>query len=231
MSLCPSSRTIPPFEAGLRRRGPAGAAMGTHRPAARGRRLALVLRRPRLAVLVLALALVVLAPAGWAAFLGVSGNMHAVLQGELYRSGRLSPEALAAFVRHAGIRSIVNLEGARPDKNWYRREIAVAETLGVRHVDLRWSASRALDAAEIRAYLDLMRTLPKPVLVHCRAGADRTGLAASLYLAHVDGRDRTEAGRQLSFRYGHVGLPLSEAWPMDETFAAAEGLIEVAESR
>ncbi len=39
--------------------------------------------------------------------------------------------------------------------------------------------------------------------MHCKAGADRAGLAAALYLILHEGRPVAEAARQLSARYGH----------------------------
>nr|WP_234894951.1 tyrosine-protein phosphatase [Sinorhizobium meliloti] len=60
-----------------------------------------------------------------------------------------------------------------------------------------------------------MQTAPKPILIHCQAGADRTGLAAMLYLQQIAGIDEEISERQLSVRYGHIGLPyISAAFAM-----------------
>ena len=76
---------------------------------------------------------------------------------------------------------------------------------------------------EIVRLVALMRDAPKPLLIHCRAGADRSGLAASLYLAAIDGAGEERAEAQLSFRFGHIGIPwLSETYAMDETWEALE---------
>jgi hypothetical protein len=40
-------------------------------------------------------------------------------------------------------------------------------------------------------------------LLHCKSGADRTGLAAGVWLL-LQGRDVAEAAAQLSWRFGHV---------------------------
>jgi hypothetical protein len=45
--------------------------------------------------------------------------------------------------------------------------------------------------------------LPKPVLIHCHGGADRSGLAAAVYLLLYTDTPIDEARRQLSWRYGH----------------------------
>lgn len=62
-----------------------------------------------------------------------------------------------------------------------------------------------------------MRSLPKPMLIRCRHGSDRTGLATALYLAALTGASETGAEDQLSSRFGHFAVSyLSGAWPMDE---------------
>ncbi len=68
-----------------------------------------------------------------------------------------------------------------------------------------------------------MRDAPKPLLIHCLAGADRTGLASALYVAGVEGRGELAAEWQLSIAYGHVGVPvLSRAWAMNQTWEKME---------
>ncbi|HUG61512.1 MAG TPA: tyrosine-protein phosphatase [Methylomirabilota bacterium] len=159
---------------------------------------------------------------GWAGFLALSGNAHVVIPGELYRSAQLSAPSLETFIEREGIRTVVNLKGARPGKPWYDAERRVAETAGVQLVDFEWRAQDEVPPADVAAFIETMRTLAKPILIHCHAGADRTGLAVALYLAGVTGADEETAEAQLSFWYGHVGLPFTAAWPMDLTFEREE---------
>ena len=74
-------------------------------------------------------------------------------------------------------------------------------------------------AAQLAA---LLRDAPKPVLIHCRSGADRTGLEPALYLAAVAGSSEDAAEGQISLYYGHVSLPVSAAWPMDRSWEVLE---------
>jgi protein tyrosine phosphatase (PTP) superfamily phosphohydrolase (DUF442 family) len=46
-------------------------------------------------------------------------------------------------------------------------------------------------------------SLQKPVLFHCKSGADRAGFIATLYLIVAEGRPVGEAKKQLSWRFGH----------------------------
>lgn len=52
--------------------------------------------------------------------------------------------------------------------------------------------------------LDAFETMERPFLVHCKSGADRTGLVAVLYLMIHEGKSLDDALEQLSFRFLHI---------------------------
>jgi protein tyrosine/serine phosphatase len=154
--------------------------------------------------------------------LQLTGNFHEVVAGELYRSNQPSASRIASYAKDYGIRTIVNLRGKNDGAAWYSEEIAKASELGLTHVDFRMSASQELSMSEI-AETSLMRDLPKPILIHCQSGSDRTGLVSAIYLNQIAGMDAEDAERQLSIRYGHFGIPyLSAAYPMDESWEKLE---------
>ncbi|MBB3772867.1 uncharacterized protein (TIGR01244 family) [Angulomicrobium tetraedrale] len=157
--------------------------------------------------------------AGWAYG---NGNLHTVLDGELYRSATLPPEQLREVLATRGIRTIINLRGPSEDSAWYREEAKIADAAGVRLVNLTWSARRELTDEQVRDYLATLADVPRPILVHCRSGADRTGLASALYLAVVKKADELTAESQLSLRFGHFSLPFMPFYAMDETFERLE---------
>lgn len=160
---------------------------------------------------------------GYLAYLHASGNFHPVILDEVYRSAQVSREDIAAYRSDYGIRSILNLRGAAPGETWYDEEIAASAALGVTHVDFAMNASVELSDAEAGRLIALMREMPKPLLVHCRHGSDRTGLVMSLYLAAISGADEETAEGQLSLWFGHFAVPvLSDAWPMDESWERLE---------
>ena len=164
------------------------------------------------AVLVLALGL-------YLGGLHLTGNFHTVIAGELYRSAQLEPDQIEAHHASEGIASILNLRGPGPGQEWYDAEIATSARLGITHADFGMSARRILEPEKVQELIALMKRLPKPLLVHCQGGADRSGLASALYLAAIKGRPLDEAGDQISLVYGHFSLPrLSEAYPMDVTW-------------
>jgi len=155
---------------------------------------------------------------GWAAALQMSGNVHVVEPGQVYRSATLAPERLAELVSRDGIASVLNLRGAEIDQAWYRAETQVLGAAHVRLRDLPLSDARPPTPQELAELVDALEHLPRPLLIHCKAGADRTGLAAALYQYLVARRPAQEAAGQLSFAYGHFPWFPSRSGAMDETF-------------
>jgi len=155
----------------------------------------------------------------YAAYLQLSGNFHPVIDGQLYRSAQLTAEQLASYVRANGIKTIINLRGYHPGAEWYDREVAMAKDLGIEHIDFGMSASKMISPRTATEIVSLMASAPKPILIHCQSGADRSGLVAALYVKKVAGLDDYEAQGQLSFYYGHVGIPIvSSAYAMDRSW-------------
>ncbi len=62
--------------------------------------------------------------------LRLSGNFHTVVPDQFYRSSQLSPTALEGYVQRYGVKTIINLRGAEPNKKWYRDEKQVADASG-----------------------------------------------------------------------------------------------------
>lgn len=149
-------------------------------------------------------------------------NFHTVVAGEVYRSAQPSPEAIRRFHTEQKIATIINLRGENAGTGWYDDEVKAARDLGINHIDFRMSAHTELTPDEARQLIALMRDAPKPLLIHCKAGADRTGLASALYLAAIAKQGEAAAEGQLSLRFGHVALPWIGTIEMDWTFEAME---------
>jgi uncharacterized protein (TIGR01244 family) len=154
--------------------------------------------------------------------LQVTGNFHAVVAGALYRSAQPTAADIASYQQTYGIKTIVNLRGENVGSPWYDAEVAKARQLGIAHVNFRMSARRELTQAEAAELVALLEHAEKPVLVHCQAGADRSGLASALYMAAVAKLGEKAAEQQISIRYGHISLPISATYAMDRTFEALE---------
>jgi len=144
------------------------------------------------------------------------GNFHAITPGEAYRSGELSEPRWRDVIRKNGIRSVLNLRGAYPGEAWYENEIRLCREFGVKHYDVGLRATLDPPPEKVRAIMAVFRDAPRPILIHCKAGADRSGLASAMWKVVVDGETKKEAAAQLSFFYGH--LPIGETSAMDAFF-------------
>ena len=158
----------------------------------------------------------------YAAIVVARDNLHTVVAHELYRSAQPSADDIGRYRRTLGIRTIINLRGENAGTDWYDDELRAARSQGVQHVDFRMSARRGLTNAQAWRLIALMRSMPKPILIHCESGADRSGLAASLYLAAVKSTDERTAEDQLSLRYGHINASFGKGYGMNRTFEAME---------
>ncbi len=155
----------------------------------------------------------------WAGYLRATGNFHAVEDGAVYRSGQLSGSQFARRIQENGIKTIVNLRGSNTGESWYDDEIKASTSAGVQHIDFGISAGQELTNGEVGKIVALLRDAPRPILIHCEAGSDRSGLVSALYELLVARHSSEEANSQLSFRYGHFPWPGSRTAAMDRTFA------------
>jgi hypothetical protein len=136
-------------------------------------------------------------------------NLHEVVPGKVYRCGQLSGAALAQVIRAYHIRTVVNLRGCCDPLPWYFEECRTTHGLHVQQQDIALSAGRLPSGDEIRRLLEVVDRTDYPILIHCKRGADRTGLVSALILLLQTDVGFAEARRQLGLRYGHlrVGRP------------------------
>jgi len=157
---------------------------------------------------------------GYWGILQYEGNLHTVRAGVLYRSAQLSGNEIKAAVGEYGIKSVLNLRGAHKGEAWYDNEMAASGALGLTHFDYPISAKRFVTNQQIEEILDIVRKAPKPLLIHCKAGADRSGLVAALYRYSDTGASAAQADEELSLVYGHFPYLMSQSVAMDNSFWA-----------
>lgn len=136
----------------------------------------------------------------------LGNNLHAVIPGRVYRCSQQSPEELEQLIRTYGIRTVINLRGCCPTSSWYLDECRVTHALDVAQEDVAFSAGRFPPTHEMRRLVEVIDRTAYPVLIHCRQGADRTGLAAAALLLLQPDLSFAQARRQLSLRFGHIAL-------------------------
>ena len=187
-------------------------------PATRPRPIAWLIRSLKIAGV--SVGLMAAAVGSYWGVLQYEGNLHAVNAGILYRSAQLSKDDTRWAVREYRIKSVLNLRGAHAGQSWYDDEIAAAGELGLAHFDYPLSAKRFVTSEQIDEILDIVRKAPKPLLIHCKSGADRSGLVAALYRFSEAGASAAEADGELSLVYGHFPYLTSRSGAMDASFWA-----------
>lgn len=129
-------------------------------------------------------------------------NFHEVDRGQLYRSPQLDKEQFQEAIDKLGVKTIINLRGDS-DKAWYKDEVLVAKKNGVLLIDIGMSARRLPHREDLIKLLDAFRNAPRPILIHCKAGVDRTGEASALYQMIYMGKSKEEALEMLSPKFAH----------------------------
>ncbi|MBE0412928.1 tyrosine-protein phosphatase [Yoonia sp.] len=120
----------------------------------------------------------------------------------VFRSNQPDHKRFAAYAEQ-GIKTVLNLRGPAQQPH-YLFEVESCARLGLTLVNLPMGARRAPDVATLTALLDAFATMDRPFLMHCKSGADRTGLAAAIYLMVQEGQPLEAVRKQLSFRYIHI---------------------------
>ncbi len=175
------------------------------------------LRRASLVALC-ALGAVALPLGGYVGALKLTGNFHEVVHGVAYRSGQLNVDQLAARTEELGLRSVLNLRGNNEGRDWYDAEVAFCRSNNVAHYDLALSAGRDLTAEEAAQILEVLKSAPKPILIHCKDGADRAGLGSALFRFAVAGDPPDAADDELTIWYGHIPMITPHVAAMGRSF-------------
>jgi protein tyrosine phosphatase (PTP) superfamily phosphohydrolase (DUF442 family) len=155
-------------------------------------------------------------PASYFIYMEEQGNFHVITQGEAYRSAQLDGDELKHYIRKFNIKSIINLRGKRAGRSWYQEELLVSKQFNCRHYDLSIPADKSPSPEQLKALRHLFENAPRPILLHCKAGADRAGLAAAVWKVVVDGEPKAMARKQLSLRFGH--FPIGPTSALDDFF-------------
>jgi protein tyrosine phosphatase (PTP) superfamily phosphohydrolase (DUF442 family) len=132
-------------------------------------------------------------------------NFGVVDPGRTYRSAQPGAE-LASTIGRLGIASVLNLRAGSPGDAFYRDELRTTGRLGVDFYDLPLSATRRPSRRELLALIGVLERCRRPLLIHCKSGADRTGLASALDRMLRLGVPPERALSSFSIRYGHVPL-------------------------
>jgi hypothetical protein len=111
-------------------------------------------------------------------------NFHWVVPEEAARSAQAYAGRFGPFLDAHGIRSVINLRGPNPSWRWWHYEKRVCARLGIAHHDAMLSSKNLPSAAMLRRLLAAFDASPKPLLLKCSGGQDRTSFASALFILH-----------------------------------------------
>ena len=118
----------------------------------------------------------------------------------IWRSPFPREEQLIRRIEQQDIRTVLCLRGGRTARQTERATV----NSGAEFVCVPFSAKRLPRPDVLLRLWQIAETAERPILVHCRAGVDRTGLTLAL-IALCDGQDITAARSQLAFiPNGHI---------------------------
>lgn len=125
-------------------------------------------------------------------------NFHTVVENQVYRSARPNPDRIQHWFDQYRIRTVIDMECGD------QRDEPKMKSLGIVEQDIKWPSSRLPSTDRLRGLIRAIETCPRPLLIHCRAGAERTGVASVIAAMAIDHEDYATARGQLSSRYFHV---------------------------
>lgn len=127
-----------------------------------------------------------------------------VIPGEIYRSGQISKWMFEPTIQKYGIDTVIDLNGIAKDDQHQQAEIASYETLNLNHHRHILAGN---GTGMVENYVDALETMAKAhrngetILVHCAAGAQRTGSVTAAYRVLVLGDPPQKAYEELQ-QYG-----------------------------
>jgi protein tyrosine/serine phosphatase len=129
-------------------------------------------------------------------------NLATVIPNKVYRSNHPTPFRLRLMARRLGIRTVINLRGkTQSGSDALSRE--AARELGLQFHDMAFESRGAPHKDRIMRLHGIYTSMPMPVVMHCKSGADRAGLASGL-MVMFEGGTAADALKQLSWRFGHI---------------------------
>jgi len=140
----------------------------------------------------------------------IARNFGVVEAGEIYRSVLLTPRMFRKVVGENNIKTVLDLGAYQPGSPEDLREQQLAEELGAERYRFQLDGD---GTGNPNYYVQALRLMSdpeaQPILIHCAAGAQRTGVIVLLYRHIIQGQDFAQAYPE-SFQYKHK----PDEWPL-----------------
>ncbi|WP_018979716.1 tyrosine-protein phosphatase [Saccharibacter floricola] len=128
-------------------------------------------------------------------------NLTPVVAGKIWRCNHPTPARLRHLHKKLHLESVINLRGHRQcGSDALARH--TCQSLNLPYIDMAFESRNAPHKDRILRFYDIYQKLNGPTLLHCKSGADRTGLASGLIIL-FEGGCTQEALKQLHWRFLH----------------------------
>jgi protein tyrosine phosphatase (PTP) superfamily phosphohydrolase (DUF442 family) len=143
-----------------------------------------------------------------------AGNFGQVTDG-IYRSGQIHRPWLGWVWKTQRFRTVVNLAWSGTPADLAEERFLTSR--GVTYRKFSWTPVGPPSAEELREALTVLEGAPRPLLVHCRAGRDRTGGLVGIWKL-----DHGASLQEVEREWGTFGTP-SPGWQQAVEAAARSG--------
>lgn len=145
---------------------------------------------------------------GFLYYIGLfTANFRSVRDNHLYRSAQMTPAHLRDTIDRYGIKTVLNLRGESRSGAWFKNERALCASRNIEFESIELDNDQLPHPDAVQRLVVRLEQGPFPLLIHCRRGADRTGLAAVLYLMIVESKSLDAAiDSQHTWHQGHINL-------------------------
>jgi protein tyrosine/serine phosphatase len=137
-------------------------------------------------------------------------NFHWVVPGEAARAMQAWAGGLKPFLKKRGIRAIINLRGRNDDLGWWTKETQQAKSIGIAHLDAMLDSRKLPTREMLSTLVESFDHAPRPFLLKCSGGQDRTSFAAALYLIHREGWQAMDKASAQFARFPYLHFPKTQ---------------------
>ncbi len=135
-------------------------------------------------------------------------NFHWVMPGEASRAAQAwGPRGVGPFLEKRGIKAVINLRGRNDDLSWWKNETAAAGARGIAHLDAMLDSRKLPTKAMLIRLIQCFDEAPKPFMLKCSGGQDRTSFASALYLIHAKGWQAYDLAAAQYARFPYLHFP------------------------
>ncbi len=128
-----------------------------------------------------------------------------VIPGVLYRSGQPDEQGWRFLRDDCHIRTVIDLRQDLPDEPWAVLERNFCTQNGIRHIKLPMTGHDGMTDDKLRVIVETVSD-PRcqPVLIHCKLGRSRTGIAVAAYRVVAQGWSYDAALAESQRYKGHM---------------------------